>query len=368
MDVAIGVVFIHGFLSSPATWARFCRLLREDPDLGPRVSLHPFAYRSPLVSFHPLRRTPSIDDAADSLRTFLSHDLAAVPRLVLVSHSQGGLVAQRLLARVLGDSDGSELDRLRLIVMYACPNAGSDLALPLRRWAWFWRNRQERELRPLQETVTRTQAIVLDRIVRADRIPVKVYAGESDAVVPPVSARSVFPGAGTVPGDHSTIVQPDSRSHRSYIVLKHHLLAALAESATIPPPRPAQRRPESPPRPADRRQVAAALPPSAYGRVVDGLLAVPGMTEPSFRDQLYARLPDPVRQQLPRHNVPRLELVAVLGVLDQYRHLGTWDALARALELLAPALPAVDEVAATLTGLGLTNPRAPSEPEPSDPA
>ncbi|MCT9114086.1 hypothetical protein ACFWD7_43225 [Streptomyces mirabilis] len=153
-------------------------------------------------------------------------------RLALVAHSQGGLVVQRFLARMLVEGRGEELKRIRRVVLFACPNNGSELGLTLRRWT-LRANPQEHQLRPRDEQITDTQRIVLRDIVNADvatertcPIPFSVYAGETDNVVTPASARGVFPDAGVLPGDHFTIVRPDTTRHRSYTTLKRLLLAA----------------------------------------------------------------------------------------------------------------------------------------------
>jgi len=79
-----------------------------------------------------------------------------------------------------------------------------------------------------------------------------VYAGEQDNVVTPTSAKGVFPDTGVLPGDHFTIIQPDSIRHRAYLALKGILIGAvslpisqvsqaelsLAESGEIPNPDP----------------------------------------------------------------------------------------------------------------------------------
>jgi hypothetical protein len=64
-------------------------------------------------------------------------------------------------------------------------------------------------------------------------IPIKVYAGSEDNIVTRESSRSVYPEATTLPGDHSSIIQPDSQQHRSYKALKRNLELALAEPMPI---------------------------------------------------------------------------------------------------------------------------------------
>ncbi|MFF4835183.1 hypothetical protein [Streptomyces sp. NPDC001315] len=226
----LGTVFVHGLFSSSAVWAPFQELLASDPDLNAVETLS-FSYTSRPASFSPLRRIPSFDDVADNLRGFLEVDARDFDNLVLVSHSQGGLVVQRYLARMLGEGRGSELARIRRVVLFACPNLGSELALTLRRAVWWGRHPQEHQLRPITAAVTEAQRAVVTRIdhakaVAPDTCPIAItaYAGDADNIVKPASARSVFRDVGVLPGDHFTIVRPDSLEHRSYTALKRLLL------------------------------------------------------------------------------------------------------------------------------------------------
>ncbi|MFI6494690.1 hypothetical protein [Streptomyces sp. NPDC050564] len=235
----LGVVFVHGFKSSPAMWDAFADLLSTDTDLVGMTQMR-FQYATKLVEPGPLRRIPTFDTVADSLKEFMNTEAEGFNRLVLVSHSQGGLTVQRYLVRMLAEGRGRELERIRRVVLFACPNNGSQLGLTLRRWT-LRGNPQERQLRPLDEQITDTHRAVMRDIVNAaettDRtcpIPFSVYAGETDNVVTPASARSVFPDAGVLTGDHFTIVRPDSVRHRSYTTLKRLLRAA----ADADPPTP----------------------------------------------------------------------------------------------------------------------------------
>jgi pimeloyl-ACP methyl ester carboxylesterase len=354
----IAAVFIHGFLSSPDTWSRFLGLVRDDPDLA-EVATYPFGYSTRVAQLNPLRRIPHYADIADNLRTFLSRDLADRTDLLLVSHSQGGLIAQRALARAWSESP-DELARIRLLLMYACPNSGSDLVLPLRRGLGMLKNPQEAELRPLHDAVVDAQRTLLNQILPASdgRLEVAVYAGETDRVVPPASAKSVFPDAGVIPGDHFAIVQPTGRAHRSYLVFKHHVSRVVrAIEARQPtylapaiPPRaiPDPRRPGSPGDPSTVESPSpkwgGTLPAAVQGRMVDLLLEVPGMHDPAVRQQFYNAFDRRVQEQVPRNPIVRVELIGFINTLWRYRHLKMFAAARDALQLVAPDHPVVGEL------------------------
>lgn len=236
------VVLVHGLFSSADAWRHFSALIEADEDLS-NIDVLNFEYQSPKFKINPVHRIPSYNVLADSLQTFLEIDCAKYHNIALVSHSQGGLIIQRYLARMLHEARGRDLARIKRVVMFACPNSGSELFLLLRQRIRFWRNPQERDLRPVNEDVTAAQKLVMNRIIHAQRIaedqcPIHfyAYAGEIDNVVTPTSAKSVFPNTGVIPGDHSTIIQPDSAKHRSYTVFKSHLLAAFSPLSSISPP------------------------------------------------------------------------------------------------------------------------------------
>ena len=92
----IPVVFVHGTLSSPARWAEMANELLGDPRIATRVQLWFFVYNS---------GTPLLASAAE-LRAALRqavHDLdpdeedPALRQMVLVGHSQGGLLAKAMV-------------------------------------------------------------------------------------------------------------------------------------------------------------------------------------------------------------------------------------------------------------------------------
>jgi pimeloyl-ACP methyl ester carboxylesterase len=228
----IDVVFVHGILSSGKAWDQFIRVLGKDKDLAPFIRAHRFEYDSPKVKWRPGECIPEIDTVADHLDTYLSNSHADARSIILVTHSQGGLVAQRFLVRVLSQSRGHELARIRHIAMYACPNNGSQFLLPLRNWLGsIWLHAQERELRPLHRQITETQRAVLRDVVNARgctasqcHIPISLYGGEQDNIVRAHVATGAFPKPEVVPGNHSTIIQPAGLEALSYTVLKQRLL------------------------------------------------------------------------------------------------------------------------------------------------
>ena len=233
---------MHGIRSDGHAWDPLIGLLTEDEELSASVRPHVFEYDSPLIDVRPDERIAEIDDIADRLTTFLSTgNLADAETVVLVTHSQGGLVAQRFLIRTLRESRGRELARIKRISMYACPNSGSQFLLSLRRRVMFWHNPQEQELRPYNRLVTETQRAVLRDVVNATgctanhcHVPISVYGGSKDKIVPPHVAISVFPTGKVVEGNHFTIIRPAGPGAESYQVLRQDLLAVARGEVSTP--------------------------------------------------------------------------------------------------------------------------------------
>lgn len=235
----VHLVLVHGLFSSAKVWKTFHGLITTDPELSDWVTVHCFEYDSPLVRLRPDRRVAETDDVADQLGTFLETDLADADRIVLVTHSQGGLIVQRFLARKLWNGSGGELARIKHFTMFACPNTGSGFFLTVRKGLKLWRNPQEQQLRPFDRAVTEAQRTVLASVVHAREyndqecpIPVRAYGGSADAIVPPAVAHGIFPKGGVITADHFSIIQPGARSAASYKAVRR----ALLETAQATPP------------------------------------------------------------------------------------------------------------------------------------
>lgn len=228
------VVFVHGLFSSPKTWDPLISLLRTDEEIGEFYDLKPFEYDTPKWKIKPTKRIPDFNIIAASLSTFLEVECSSFRNIILVGHSQGGLIIQRYLAQMLTDGRGRELSRISRVILFACPNSGSEFFMIFRNAIGkFWRQPQERELRPYSDAVTETQRRILRNIIYAKTISsdrcliiFAVYAGVSDNIVTPASARSVYPRSGALPGDHNSILQADTIEHRTFTTVKANLLSA----------------------------------------------------------------------------------------------------------------------------------------------
>ena len=157
MTAAAATVLVHGLFSSSRTWDPLVSLLESDSDISNPLRILLFDYSSPKWNWRVTRRIPDLSTVADSLSTFIEVECAAYDRLILVGHSQGGLIIQTYLAKMLADGRGLDLGKIRRVVLLACPNNGSELLLLFRKSAKFWSHPQERELRPLAASIVDVQ-------------------------------------------------------------------------------------------------------------------------------------------------------------------------------------------------------------------
>lgn len=234
--ISATLVTIHGFWSSPATWERLNEAWGADEELS-GLLIHPFGYPSPKKPPWPFSgaRVPDYNDIAQVLATEFTTVLGRSQDLVVVTHSQGGLILQRFLAWMASEGRARELARIRSVVMLACPNTGSEYLKSVRRALGYGRHPQAGSLQVHDRQVADTQRTVLQRIVNATAlddyqcpIPFHVYAGASDDIVRAASAQASFPGASTIAGTHRTILDPAAAGNRTAETVKFHLLADTA--------------------------------------------------------------------------------------------------------------------------------------------
>ena len=202
------VIFIHGLGGSEKTWEQFLALAREDTDLKEHFTFEPFTYDTNVFGFG-----ASMTDVAALLRSDLSSKYRDYGEVVLISHSQGGLIAEKYLVE---EVKGGQHLRVVLLMTYAMPRAGSLLA----RFAPGTQTKQLRTdsdfMRYLNsdwETLEMSKRL---RLVRVD--------GTDDAVISrPGLAEFDNRNVAKVRGGHTKSVRPDSRETDSYILFKQAL-------------------------------------------------------------------------------------------------------------------------------------------------
>ena len=224
----LAVVYVHGLFSDSAAWDQMDRLVESDSKLS-AVARYRFKYDSSMKSRGVMRETPTLDSVSDSLHTFLRHAVVE-SEVVLVCHSQGGLVALRFLARRLQDAVTWDGPEIRLVLLYACPQQGSTFGSRVRRFL-FDDHAQAKSLKPFDQPTADSIRAVLTHTSSLtgtlSDLVVTAVAGASDGIVTPTSARGYWEIAETVPGDHSTIIRPSTRQDQNYLVLQKRVLGVM---------------------------------------------------------------------------------------------------------------------------------------------
>jgi len=110
---------IHGLGGDATTWGRFPELLADDADIVQRFEIAaPYTYTTSQRG-----GGPGIADLARELATHLEREeLASYPKIVILAHSMGGLVAKRLVADTLIAGAPLRVDR---IMAFASPLLGA---------------------------------------------------------------------------------------------------------------------------------------------------------------------------------------------------------------------------------------------------
>ena len=235
------VIFVHGFTSSPVCWNTFHERLKADPEVmsqGFRFLF--YKYPTKFLELKVTKRIPSIKECGAGLGDFIENE-AQDGQLMLVGHSMGGLVIQSYLAGKIAGERGTDLERIRSVIMFATPNRGATILTSVRKiFSWLRDNEQENELRVLDKEVADTNDIIIRSLLDAKTvaptscpIPFRIFWGLQDDIVPEVSARGPFVEASPLPGGHSEILEPDPDEPRDqrYIALKNALLNPIGHPA-----------------------------------------------------------------------------------------------------------------------------------------
>lgn len=313
--MALTVVLLHGILSSGDAWSPLIATINDDPILRQHVNVLNYQYPANAVSLKPGTRIPDLGTVAGAFKADLESSVPAEQPVTIIAHSQGGLVAQRYLAQEIQAGRGLALRRIRSVVLLACPNSGSEYLLSMRKMLGFWRNPQERELRPLSDAVYATGRVVVDRIVYAKGIsegscpiPIYAYAGQSDGIVTEASARSMFALGGVLPGDHSSIIRDASVESVLFKVIRPLILSAAGVTDR-------HARNVAGGETSDARMVAIK-------HIADALVEIDEFMDLSTRRQLIKVMPPNIRQTVELAGGARGEVVALVEGCMRFRASG----------------------------------------------
>lgn len=207
------ILFIHGFSgAADGSWARFIELALQDHSLRSwdLFSLgYPTSLRVDLPNLW--SADPGLDMLALELSTTLNlPDFQQYDCLAIVAHSMGGLVAQRA---ILNDEDVR--NRTSHLLLYGTPSNGIQKATYGRLL-----KRQMRDMAIDSTFITTLRADWLRLVQEGVSFTFRAIAGDRDEFVPGESVLGPFDRTQqrVVPGDHLTMMRPQSTDEQSYAI------------------------------------------------------------------------------------------------------------------------------------------------------
>lgn len=226
------VIFVHGFGSDAETWADLQALVMKDADLTAEFDFRTFEYPTQWINLNPWEKIPSLGATAKLLEAELTTVDYADRDLVLVGHSQGGLVIQKFISSKLSEGKGRQISKIRQVITFATPNRGSEFVAGLRKlfFAMFF-NPQEKALRVLNDDIHEMGGRIAEQVVNARTagdstmpIPFVAFGGIKDKIVTGPSAQGSFPEYSELPGNHFSILNPTDAQDLRYRKFKEALL------------------------------------------------------------------------------------------------------------------------------------------------
>jgi tetratricopeptide (TPR) repeat protein len=235
------IVFVHGFTGDASTWTAFPALLKNDA----RFASYNARFWAYPTTFNPLftltkyvwSDDPDVDTLGRSLRTYLTTEVAAGDRLMLIGHSMGGLAIQAFLIEELMRGEKKFLERITEVMFCGTPSNG----LVSAKWFAFLKGQIEdmaagrqfiQQLRNAWKTYVDDERTNAGRLAR---FRVTVVAGEHDNFVPSESSGDAFPldDKYGVPGDHIQMVKPRTQKDLIYKIVADRVLTSAPSPAEI---------------------------------------------------------------------------------------------------------------------------------------
>ena len=219
------ILFVHGLAGGHGTWGSFERLLKADADLKGNIAIAEYTYPTRLFRWLPTWRSPPLQDLAKGLATEIRARYAEYPKILMVCHSQGGLIAKRLIIEAIKHSLPLQV---RELIFFATPHLGAHLANSASIFSL-----NHRHLKQLQKDSDFIE------LTNEDWITFKCEAhvgstfviGSQDSVVSRQSAGAGYGAKVEVIPDkvHIDIVKPHSRSDISFLLVKQAALRLMTD-------------------------------------------------------------------------------------------------------------------------------------------
>ena len=225
------VLFIHGIGGTPdqSTWGKFPELIAHDPELAKNYDVALFGYDTSLMD---IIETPTVSEVAEFLHTRIETEYQNYTEIVIIAHSQGGLITRRYIADRL---KFGTLKKVRRVIYFATPHSGAlsasiittgiELAKTATGWAIPGASQQAKDLAIGSEELQRLYEDEKSTLAPL-KCRTKFVVAHEDPVVGKTSAWGSH-GPGDyflVPGhDHFSIVKPEDTDHPAFEIARTFL-------------------------------------------------------------------------------------------------------------------------------------------------
>jgi pimeloyl-ACP methyl ester carboxylesterase len=222
------IVFVHGLTGRRyGYWGNTPKFLAEDvPDADIGLYFYKTAWRRRGL-FRSIEVEEEARVLADELQSLVQYD-----RIVLVTHSLGGVLARAAIALLRQDDKPKVLKRLSGLILLGVPMAGSRRVPAL---ALLF-SRDARALYPHNKLLTHTSEVLsqisieyAEGIRRANRVPMWAIKGSEDFWVDQFSSSLGIPPSQrpTIRATHSELTKPASKDSEVYVYCRDWIRLAL---------------------------------------------------------------------------------------------------------------------------------------------
>ena len=220
------LLFIHGLGGdSRKTWGRFPRLIEQDTDLAGSVDCEFYSFPTKLLSVPFLSSSPKIQTLAAGLDTEIKLRYSDYPRVILIAHSLGGLVARQYLLEM---AMAQQVHKVTGLLLYAVPHNGAGLASVAKYLSWW--QPQLKQLCKNSDFID-TLNTRWTQLNLGESIPAKFIVGGTDAVVSEFSAQGYWGNEAVetvIDKGHIDLVKPDKPDDLAFLILKKFVTDRLA--------------------------------------------------------------------------------------------------------------------------------------------
>lgn len=119
------ILFVHGLGGGHGTWGSFESLLKADMDLKGRIAVAEYTFPTRLFRLFPTWKSTPLQDLAKGLATEIRTRHHNYPKILMVCHSLGGLIAKRLIIEAI---KRAEPLKIREVIFFGTPHQGARLA------------------------------------------------------------------------------------------------------------------------------------------------------------------------------------------------------------------------------------------------